>query len=236
MELGIKNIIVQTINCFETGKPQGDYGNVSVYCDGKNPRTGLGFWQITYGRSQTTEQGKLKQLLEFYVKNQGEFAAEIAIYLPTMNKTLVNSTKWADNRSVQDLLKKMGSDPIMRSTQDTFFDIEYFQPAMEWAEKNEFILPLSKLVIYDSFIHSGKILDFLREKFEEVPPQKGGNEQKWITEYLFARYRWLKGHRNPILRITSGRVWQLMLLVKAENWLLTQSFKANGNTIDGYNG
>ena len=68
----------------------------------------------------------------------------------------------------------------MQRIQDDFFDKRYFQPAMQWADTNEFTLPLSALVIYDSFIHSGSILDFLRKRFPEVPPAKGGNEKTWI--------------------------------------------------------
>ena len=45
----------------------------------------------------------------------------------------------------------------MRQTQDAFFDKVYFQPAKAWADAHGFTLPLSMLVIFDSFIHSGQI-------------------------------------------------------------------------------
>jgi len=58
----------------------------------------------------------------------------------------------------------------MRQVQDVFFDKRYFQPAMTWADSNGFALPLSALVIYDSFVHSASILGFLRKRFPEEPP------------------------------------------------------------------
>jgi chitosanase len=233
MDLTIKKILLAVVNCFETGKPQGDYGNVSIYSDGKNPRTNGGFWQVTYGRSQTTEQGKLKKLLDLYVANKGQFADAIAAYLPSINRPENNGTHWADNREIQALLKKMGNDPIMQSTQDAFFDAEYFEPAMAWATANGFELPLSKLVIYDSFIHSGQILPFLRQRFDEVPPSKGGDEKKWIKQYLEVRYKWLKTNNLPALRISSNRVAVLQYQVKIDNWGLTKSIIANGQKIEG---
>jgi chitosanase len=234
MELATKNIIVSVINCFETGKPQGDYGNISVYSDGKNPRTGGGFWQVTYGRSQTTEQGNLKKLLETYIANKGQFAEEIAMYMSFINEPQTDGTAWSNNRAVQALLKKMGNDPVMVTTQDAFFDAEYFQPAMTWATENGFSLPLSILVIYDSFVHSGHILDFLRERFTEMPPIKGGDEKKWIAQYLEARYKWLKTNKLAALRVSSNRVSILQNQVKQGNWGLENSLIANGQKIEGY--
>ncbi len=53
-----KYLIQKVINVFETGTPEGKYDMLVVYPDGKG-----GSRQITYGRSQTTEQGNLSQLL-----------------------------------------------------------------------------------------------------------------------------------------------------------------------------
>ncbi|RYG51219.1 MAG: hypothetical protein EOO01_08965 [Chitinophagaceae bacterium] len=36
------------------------------------------------------------------------------------------------------------------------------------------------LVIYDSFLHSGSILEFLRKRFAEMPSSKGGGEKEGI--------------------------------------------------------
>jgi hypothetical protein len=50
--------------------------------------------------------------------------------------------------------------------------------ACEWFKKNGFTLPLSMLVIYDSYIHSGGIRNDLRKRFAEWVPAEGRNEKK----------------------------------------------------------
>ena len=64
MNTNTKQKIESVINVFESGSLQGDYSLVSIYADGVGNSK-----QITFGRSQTTEQGNLKQLLEMYCSN-----------------------------------------------------------------------------------------------------------------------------------------------------------------------
>lgn len=71
----------------------------------------------------------------------------------------------------------------MRKTQDSFFDRVYYRPAMKWADTQGFTLPLSALVIYDSFIHSGSIIWVIRNMFPESPPSASGNEKAWTKAY-----------------------------------------------------
>ena len=84
-----------------------------------------------------------------------------------------------------------------------------------------FTLPMSMLVIYDSFIHSGSILPFLRKKFAEPVPAQGGDEKKWIGEYVKARHKWLAGHSKPILRKTIYRTNCYLGEIEGKNWHLT---------------
>lgn len=67
---------------------------------------------------------------------------------------------------------------------------------MEWAHKNGFSLPLSGLVIYDSFIHSGQTLRSNRSRFDENVPAWGGSERTRTAAYIDARHRWLANHAN----------------------------------------
>ena len=57
-----KSVIKRVINVFETGTADGDYGCISIYHDGPH-----NIRQITYGRSQTTEYGNLRALVDLYV-------------------------------------------------------------------------------------------------------------------------------------------------------------------------
>ena len=54
-----KDKIQSILNVFETGKPDGDYSNVTIFSDGPK-----GIRQITYGKSQTTEWGNLNKLIK----------------------------------------------------------------------------------------------------------------------------------------------------------------------------
>ena len=162
-----RKVIEQVINVFETGTPQGDYGAISIYADGPHD-----IRQITYGRSQTTEYGNLRELVQRYVDASGTFSADLAAYAQ-----VVGSTPLTDNNDFKRLLRSAGRDDIvMQRTQDKFFARRYFDPAMKWCDTEGFKQPLSMLIAYDSFIHSGSMLWVIRGMFPEVTPARGGDE------------------------------------------------------------
>ena len=220
----IKRLIERVVNVFETGTPDGKYSQITILADGKN-----GSRQITYGRSQTTEQGNLAKLIEMYIRNNGTFAEQFSKYIDKIGKQPL-----VDNKTFKDLLRSAGKeDEIMRSTQDEFFDLAYYKPAYEFFATNGFELPLSLLVIYDSYIHSGSIPQFLRKRFGEYPPAKGGDEKKWITSYVDVRHQWQKYHTNPILQRTIYRTQCFKDQITAENWQLDKlPVMANGVNVN----
>lgn len=219
-----KRLIVRTLNVFETGKPDGDYGAISIFADGPHE-----IRQITYGRSQTTEYGNLRELIHDYVAANGMFSQAL---LPFAD--LVGSVPLTDNAKFKALLRRAGrEDPVMRRSQDRFFDRRYFRPAMRWAEKNGFTLPLSALVIYDSFVHSGSILWPIRMMFAESPPADNGDECAWIRAYVNARHRWLGSHRRPDVQRTVYRTECFNREIARRNWDLKRTpINANGVNIN----
>jgi len=220
-----KRICEQVINVFETSKIAGDYGALVIFNDGPHR-----IRQITYGRSQTTEYGNLEELVQMYADANGMFSAQLRPFIAKIGVTpLVN------NKEFKQLLRDAGrKDPVMQQIQDTFFDKRYFQPAMKWADQNKFTLPLSALVIYDSFIHSGSIPDFLRKRFPEVPPAKGGDEKTWIKQYIDVRHKWLRTHSNKILQGTVYRTQCFKREIARDNWDLSQvPVNANGVKVSG---
>jgi len=219
----IKKLIERVINVFETGTPDGKYNQITILADGKG-----GTRQITYGRSQTTEQGNLAKLIEMYIRNNGVYAEQFSIYIDKIGKVSL-----VDNKTFKDLLRTAAAeDELMRSTQDEFFDLAYYNPAFEFFTKNGFELPLSMLVIYDSYIHSGSIPQLLRKRFGEYPPAKGGDEKKWTTSYIDVRHQWLKYHTNPIVQRTTYRTQCFKDQIAAENWQLDKlPVIANGTAV-----
>jgi Glycosyl hydrolase family 46 len=214
-----KRIIERVVNAFETGSADGDYSNISIYNDGPGH-----IRQVTYGRSQTTEYGHLGELVAMYVAANGEFSKDLKPYVSKIGHEAL-----VENSDFKQLLKKAGKDSVMQTVQDAFFDRTYFDPAMNWAADHGFIEALSALVIYDSFVHSGSILDFLRRSFSEAPPVEGGNERKWIEQYVNARHKWLANHSNKILRNTVYRTACFKAEIARGNWDLSElPIDANG--------
>jgi chitosanase len=128
------------INAFETGSIQGDYSDITIFPDGPN-----GIRQITYGRAQTTEYSHLRELVDMYVNAGGKFSNDLRPFVDRIGRVAL-----VDDSQFKDLLHRAGAqDQVMRDTQDAFFDRRYFQPALNWAQKNGFSRALSVLVIYE---------------------------------------------------------------------------------------
>ncbi len=204
-----RSLINRTINAAETGRPDGDYSAISIYSDGPHH-----IKQITYGRAQTTEFGNLRKLVQMYAGAGGTYSEFLSTFASD-----IGSIALTDHVQFKQTLRDAGrNDPVMRRVQDQFFEQIYFIPAMRWADDSEFIKPLSMLVIFDSFIHSGQILWFLRSKFDESPPALGGLETIWISEYVNARHDWLATHSTKLLQKTIYRTAALKQLINSDNW------------------
>jgi chitosanase len=217
-------ICERVINAFETGSMQGDYSNITIFPDGPN-----GIRQVTYGRAQTTEYGNLRELVQMYVNAGGEFSNDLRPFVDRIGRMAL-----VDDSHFKDLLHRAGAqDQVMRNTQDVFFDRRYFQPALNWAQTNGFSRALSALVIYDSFIHSGKILDLLRSRFPEAVPARGGNEQNWISQYVGVRNDWLQNNPRQVVRASAYRTRDLLREIGRNNWdLAILPISANGVQVD----
>lgn len=220
MKQKIINKIAQIIRYFETSKVSGaDYGAISTFHDGPNKRL-----QISYGMAQTTEYGNLPALIKMYIDAKGSYAGAFIPYLSKLGNLKLPSL--AEDTTFVQLLKRSAQDPIMQDTQNKFFNKYYLQPAQNWFTANGFTLPLSLLVIYDSFVHSGSIMDFLRNRFPAKLPVAGGSEKEWITEYVQVRDAWLGTNTNrPILRNTDYRTDSFIYAIRDNNWMLDKPFK-----------
>jgi chitosanase len=215
------DFIRRVLSIAETGKAEWDPGAVYVY--GDDNRYNPPCRQITLSIGFTEGGGNLKKVLLRYRENRGTYAKAFESYLPNMGARTL-----AENSVFRNLLKTAGEDPVMLQTQKDCFDELYLGPAFKWAETNGFTEPLSYLVIADSFLHSGSMLDFLMRRFPEKKPGAGGNERKWITDYLRARHDWLKAHSNKILNKTVYRAECFLEGIAKDNWDLSGVLVMNG--------
>jgi chitosanase len=210
-EQQVRALILRLLNVAETGHPDGKPHAVYIYPDGKNGRK-----QVTLGVGFTEDGGNLEKVIKRYIAMKGAFANQLSVHLPQIGKGTL-----ATEKKFHQLLKQAGEqDPLMAEAQNEQFNKIYLEPAFSWHTKNGFTLPLSFLVISDSYLHSGGIREALRNKFKENPPAQGGDEKAWVKSYVEARYQWLSTHSNKLLRNTVYRTQCFRNEIARENWAL----------------
>ncbi len=182
------------VNIFETGRPLGDYGSVTVI----SGDTG----HLTYGRSQTTlASGNLALLLHAYCEAGGTLSEALRPYLTAFDR---RDIKLDNNGKVKALLRQAGDDPVMQRIQDEFFDRIYWTPALKSAENLGAGEPLTVAVIYDSRIHGSyeRIRNTTNDQYGTV---QDIGEVRWTESYISTRYNWLANHSNKLLNKTLYR-------------------------------
>ena len=209
------------VNLFETGEVLGQYGNVTLIAGD----TG----HLTFGRSQTTlGSGNLALLLQQYCANHGaRFAARLAPSLPrfvAIDHTLDNDHK------LHNVLRASADDPVMRETQDAFFDQTYWQPAVRAAGKLGLGSPLATTVVYDSFVH-GSWAAMRDRTTQSVGAPAMIGERAWISTYVATRRAWLENNARTDLRPTVYRMDALKRLIDQGFWGLGLPLVVRGKEI-----
>jgi chitosanase len=200
-----KRRIKAILNIAEQGVEQIPYGKVEVINDGPGGKR-----QVTLSVGFTQYGENLGRVIKEYVKRGGKYGG--------LENYEMNDPSLANSKAFKGSLKMAGADPIMQAVQEELYEKLYIAPGLAWAEKEGFELALSGLVICDSFLHSGSILAFLRERFDEKTPAHGGREKAWISDYLGVRHKWLAGHSNKLLRNTVYRTKYYRELLTVEDW------------------
>lgn len=218
----IKRRILNFVNVVELGSPNDRFDDISILPDGINGRL-----QITYGLSQADEKSDLLPLLKTYEGNKGTLANQLHPFLSRINDvggTLVQDTVF------KNLLKQAANDPIMQTTQSDFRDTRFFQPASNYFNANGFQLPLSLLVIYDSWFQSGGILPFLLRKVPTKLPVNKNTEKDWTKQYVDVRNTWLI-NKGGVFKISAQRTKCFQTQITNGNWDLSQRIKFGGFDI-----
>lgn len=191
------------VNIFETGTVLGDYGNVTVIPGD----TG----HLTFGRSQTTlGSGNLAILLQRYCDNaSARFATRLSPFLP---RFIAKDIGLDTEKHLHNILRATADDPVMRETQDTFFDTVYWQPAERAAKRLGVTSPLGITVVYDSTVHGSWT------RMRDLTTRSAGDiatigEQAWIAAYIQTRRHWLANNSRRDLRPTVYRMDALQRLI-----------------------
>jgi len=209
------------VNIFETSEVRGNYGDVTLIAGD----TG----HLTFGRSQTTlSTGNLHKLLDQYCANAGaRFGATIKPFLPRLKD---RDTTLDTEAYFQNVLRASADDPVMRDTQDVFFDERYWQPAASSAASEGVVTPLGMAVVYDSHVH-GSWTEMRNRTRTAVGTVAAAGEQVWISKYVATRREWLATHEREDLRKTVYRMDALQSLIDQDLWSLALPMVVRGKEI-----
>jgi chitosanase len=191
------------VSVFESERP-GDYGAIA-----RDPNDAGG---LSYGKHQAAlTKGTLFRLISRYCAlDEAQCGVELKPYLPQMQ---AGDRKLDDNQILYGVLKKAAGDPAMQKVQDVFFTEEYMAPALKKWQELGFTKALSAAVIYDSFIHSGKLNMQARTEAAHGKPSPE-NEQAWIKGYIATRKQWLTdNYPNTAIRMRTFEA-----LAEQGNW------------------
>ena len=206
------------VNLFETGSILGDYGQVTLIPGDSG--------HLTFGRSQATlGSGGLSLLLDQYCGSAGaRFGSLLAPYLDGI---AARDVSLDSNLALHNILRATADDPVMRGTQDGFFDAGFFQPALREARDFGIIDPLGCAIVYDSFVHGS--WETIRDRVEGQPRTRG--QRPWLIDYVAVRREWLATHPRVDLRATVYRMDAIGRLIELDAWALELPLVVRGVEI-----
>ncbi len=210
------------VNVFETGRIHGEYGQVTLLAHD----TG----HLTYGRSQTTlTSGNLYLLIKAYCEADGaEYSDSLMPFLGRLEDLDLSLDQDLEFRNI---LRNAGDDPVMRSTQDSFFDRVYWEPTLKSADYIGAESGLGTAIVYDSRIH-GSWHAIRDATIAETGSLTEVGEEAWFGQYLSRRHQWLATHANPGLHATVYRMESFQELISEDKWDLELPVSIRGITID----
>lgn len=209
------------LNIFETSEVLGDYGKVTLIPGD----TG----HLTFGRSQTTlGSGNLFELMRRYCANSGaRFGARLEPYLLRLEARDIALDR---DLRLHNLLRATADDPVMRDTQDGFFDECYWQPAVRAAEREGIRSALGVAVVYDGHVQ-GSWKAMRDRTLAQAGTVAAAGERQWVAAYVAIRREWLATHRRPDLRATAYRMEAFERLLQQGYWGLELPLVVRGREI-----
>jgi chitosanase len=204
------------VNAFEGSSSQGNYAAIAVMAKD----TG----HLSYGRSQCSlGSGALGGLLTLYCRQpDARFAGVLQPYLP---RVLAKDFSLDTDDAFKQLLVNAAADPVMRASQDKYFDDSYLLPACTSAQGKGLSTALAQAVAYDSCVQGGWYL-----LAKGMPAVSALGEQAWVGRYLEVRRAWLKS-QNSAAANTTYRMDAFEAMITAGKWALELPLTAHGVVI-----
>ena len=128
---------------------------------------------------------------------------------------------------LHNVLRATADDPVMRDTQDVFFDETYFIPAMRAAARAGIVEPLGCAIVYDSYVHGS----FARVSSLVTGTPASRGERAWLRDYVAARRNWLSASSRADLRATTYRMDAFERLIELDMWGLELPLVVRGAEI-----
>lgn len=227
---------------FESGRPEGNPAAYQTYDSGI----------ISYGRHQATlASGNLWRILEAYFQ-RSQTPTAMALRNEYAGRVQNADPNLRDDPRIKQLLLQAATEPAMSEAQDSVFDSNFYQPAIQRAQELGIKTPLGLACIYDTRIQGGfkYVLDYVASKLGgEGKVGNLGNagvieEDVWINTFLNEREAYLNRLGNKAeaegrtadakaLRTSTFRVSEIRIQAQARNYGLTGQFKVRGQTING---
>jgi hypothetical protein len=227
---------------FESGHPEGNPAAYQTYDSGI----------ISYGKHQATlASGNLWRILDAYFQ-RSQTPTAMALRNEYAGRVQNGDASLRNDERIKALLLQAATEPAMSDAQDSVFDSNFYQPAIQRAQELGIRTPLGLACIYDTRIQGG-----FKYVFEAVANKLGGGgvvgatgnagvieEDVWINTFLNEREAYLNRLANKAesdgrtadakaLRTSTFRVTEIRTQAQARNFGLTGQFKIRGQTING---
>ena len=227
---------------FESGRPAGNPAAYQTYDSGI----------ISYGKHQATlASGNLWRILEAYFQ-RSRTPTSNALRNEYAERVRNGDASLRDDPRIKELLLQAANEPAMSAAQDSVFDSNFYQPAIQRAQDLGIKTPLGLACIYDTRIQGG-----LKTVLGGIAAKLGGEgligksgpagvitEDVWIDTFLNEREAFLNRIANKAesegrsadanaLRISVFRVQELRTLAQTGNYGLSGQFKVRGQTVPG---
>lgn len=220
--------ILKILFAAETGRAYPNFNRLAVTRDAPGEMR-----QISYGCLQFSESGGLETVIDEWMKIANPSTHEYEFL--AAKKAAIGQGVLHENRAFKGYLLQLADTVEMQKAQMATVEKLYFKPAMKFCEKNGLTLPLMHLIVFDSYVQSGRMLHAIRVLFPEIlapgDAQPLEDKKRWCRAYVGARIRWKRAHYNNLVQRSVYRDEVYLAMIERQDWKLSHDVVMNGAII-----